>query len=89
MDEQHVLVHPRITQRHPELSPEDVETAFKSQLDSFYRIQENQWVIIGLDANGRLIEIVAVIEGELIKIFHAMTPPSKKTLREIGLGGKR
>ncbi len=47
-------------------------------------------VAVGFDTNGRVLEMVGVAEETgAIRIFHAMTPPSKKTLREAGLvGGK-
>jgi len=43
-------------------------------------------VAVGFDTNGRLIEIVgSVMENGTVRLFHAMTPPSKKTLQEVGI----
>ena len=39
------------------------------------------------DANGRLIEMVgSALDEGTVHVFHAMTPPSRKTLRETGIG---
>ena len=44
------------------------------------------YIAIGADSNGRLIEMVAraTEDGEWV-IFHAFTPPTKKALRELGM----
>ena len=45
------------------------------------------WLAVGLDGKGRLIELVYQYDEEedLFFVFHGMTPPSGKTLRELGL----
>lgn len=83
-----VVVHPRVVARHPELTEADVLNAWFHCIRSAPRVGKkvNQYVAVGIDLKGRLIEIVGVrsIGGSWI-LFHAMRPPSKKTLRELGL----
>lgn len=75
-------------ERHPELTPEDIAHAWGNRLATGYRTSEDvrQTVAVGFDSKGRMIEMVGAhrANGETI-IFHAMTPPSSKTLREAGL----
>jgi hypothetical protein len=83
-----VRVEPRVRARHPELSDEDVLTAWSNCLVSTYRQQSafDDFVAIGTDAKGRLIEMIAVQEaGASWAIYHAMTPPTDKVLHELGL----
>jgi hypothetical protein len=45
-----------------------------------------QWVGVGLDGSGRLLEYVAINVGiDRWLVFHAM-PATTKVLREVGLG---
>lgn len=82
-----VRVHQRVPLRHPEVTENDVQTAFESSLRVRARdTHPVQWVGVGPDSRGRLIEYIAVEEepdGWLV--FHAM-PATKKILREVGLG---
>ena len=87
-----INVHPRINQRHSNLTDSDVTDAWSNIIHSRTRIEEEPFecVAVGVDGNGRLIEMVAVrIENGSTLIFHAMTPPTKKTLRELNLSGAR
>lgn len=86
-----VYVHRRVSQRHPELIDADVHSAWESKISWAVRLtsERNHIVAVGFDSNGRLIEMVAVSNGEDYLIFHAMTPPSKKTLTELGLLGRK
>ncbi len=81
-----VQVHPRVTQRHPEITNEDVVVAFEGTLRSRARdTHPVQWVGVGTDANGRLLEYIAVEdEPDGWLVFHAM-PATTKVLIEIGL----
>jgi len=82
-----VIVHPRVTERHPELSEEDVKKAWRAYIRMMRREGDDDYYIaVGFDEAGRTIEMVTVetIEGDWY-IYHAMTPPSKKTLIELGL----
>jgi hypothetical protein len=87
MDQQ-LSVHPRVTERHPELTVEDVTTAWTLAIAYTLRTSKDftEQVAIGFDGKGRLIEMVAArsFTGGW-KIFHAMTPPSEKTYKELGI----
>jgi len=77
-----IYVLGRIHERHPELTADDVLTAFRS-LEVDARRTNGSWVCIGLDGKGRDIEMAYVMKGEEILIYHAFTPPTKKLVREI------
>jgi len=79
-------VHPRVTDRHPEITPSDVVEAFERTLRSRARdTHPVQWVGVGTDASGRLVEYLAVEdEPEGWLVFHAM-PATKKVMIEVGL----
>jgi hypothetical protein len=81
-----ISVHPRVRQRHPELEDDDVLIAWDNCLLSTVRANQEpvQYVGLGFDAKGRLLEMVAVrAEDGSWLIFHAMTPPSERTYREL------
>lgn len=81
-----VLVHPRVTERHPEITARDVTDAFENTLRSRARdTHPVQWVGVGADANGRLLEYIAVEnEPDGWLVFHAMSATTK-VLIEVGL----
>ena len=82
-----IIVHKRVRERHRELEDRDVQHAWYNCLRSAPRIDSplDTYVAVGQDGKGRLIEIVAVrLAGNTWLIYHAMAPPSKKTLRELG-----
>lgn len=80
-------MHPRVTDRHPEVTASEVTEAFENTLRSRARdTSPVQWAGVGTDVSGRLLEYIAVEEepdGWLI--FHAM-PATRKVLNELGLG---
>lgn len=85
-----IEVDPRIGRRHPELSNDDVSSAWRNALVVVERSTtthpDTMLVAVGFDAKGRLLEMVGIVlENERVHVFHAMTPPSKKTLRETGM----
>ncbi|KAB7789684.1 hypothetical protein [Bifidobacterium leontopitheci] len=83
---ENVIVHPRVHERHPDISDEDVLKAWHNVLLSAPRDNgTGSWVSIGMDDNGRLLEMVSVHNdaGQWL-IYHAMTPPTKKTMKELG-----
>ena len=47
--------------------------------------RENEVVVVGSDQEGGWLQIVAVDRGSFMLVIHAMTPPSKKVLRELGM----
>ena len=79
-------VHPRIARRHPEVTPDDVATAMRWMI-RYKQRSTGEWLAVGLDGHGRLVELVYQYdeEGDFFFVFHGMTPPSGKTLRELGL----
>ena len=81
-----ILVHPRISQRHPEVKPEDVISAMRGMF-AYAQRPTGEWIAVGLDNRSRLIELVYQYdeEDDIFFVFHGMTPPSKKTYRELGL----
>ena len=84
-----IYVLPRVHDRHPELTSEDVLTAFHSVMTDAQR-DNDTWVCIGLDQHGRDVEMVYKQMGDMVLIYHAMTPPTRKTINEINeLNGKR
>lgn len=85
-----VRIAPRIHERHPELEDEYVFSAWKNAFVFIERTNVEMYgsllVAVGFDASNRMIEMVAVVEENgTVFVFHAMTPPSKKTMREAGL----
>ena len=67
----------------------DVLTAFRSVMRDARR-GNGTWVAIGLDGRGRDVEMVYKQLNDSVLIYHVMTPPTKKTLKEINqLEGKR
>ena len=85
------FVHGRVNARHPELSEHDVLVAWKSRIAWAIRLTDarNQVAAVGFDDKGRFIEMIAVCDGDDYLIFHAMTPPSKRTLTELDLLGRK
>ena len=80
-----LTVHPRVYRRHPELTEADVVAAWEGALVSGRRPGTDRWVVVGADRGGRLVEMVAVHDGRgHWLVFHAMTPPSGRTLEELG-----
>lgn len=59
---------------------------------AYVKIERDQWldyVAIGPDQNGRLLELTGRKKPFGIVIYHANTPPSKRALRELRLQKKR
>lgn len=87
-----VWVHPRIAEKHPELSEDEVLHAWNSCLKSVPRIDKNpdEYIAVGVDPLGRMIEMVArrTPSGPFI-IYHAFTPPTRKMLFELKLLNRR
>ena len=87
-----LIVHPRVRQRHPDIDEDDVMAAWESAIVSTPRVGTNsdEYIALGFDGKGRLIEVVAVrLESGDWLIFHATTPPSDKTFAELGIDRRR
>ncbi len=86
-----IIIHPRIHEEHPELEDLDVESAFRNVFAEVRRMvkDEEEFMAIGSDSKGRLVEIVyrIDIDGNAI-VFHGFTPPTNKALAELGLAGR-
>ena len=81
-----IYVHPRIAQKHPQLSEEDIKVAFRNQFMCAQR-PTGEYVGVGMDGRCRLVELVYALERKRANVFHALTPPTNKVLLE--LQGKR
>lgn len=87
-----IVVHPRVCERHPQLSAEDIKYAWKN---SFYEgIRPNspnfpEYLWIGCDAKGRDVEMVGTRTSDGIIIYHANTPLSNRTKREVETSKRR
>ena len=79
-------VHPRISRRHSEIADEDVVAAMRGMI-KYQRRSSGEWVAVGLDGKSRLVELVYRYDEDedFFFVYHGMTPPSGRTLRELGL----
>lgn len=83
-----IVVHPRILKRHPDLTETDVLSAWENTIAYLPRLEPDplRYIAVGFDSRNRLVEMVAQkTPNDIWIIFHAMTPPSKKTLAELKL----
>ena len=87
-----VWVHPRIVEKHPELSEDAVLHAWNSCLKSVPRVDKgpDEYIAVGIDSSGRMVEMIArrTSDGSFI-IYHAFTPPTRKMLFELKLLNRR
>ena len=79
-----IVIHPRVMERHPELSEDDVRDAWQAYI-RMTRRSNGQCIAIGFDGKGRALEMVAKEGGGDILVYHAMTPPTVNALRELGM----
>ena len=79
-----IIVSSRINKRHPNIAEEDVVHAFKSMLRHKQR-GGDEYVTIGADSKGRILEMVYIynFEHDFFLVYHALIPPTKKTLNEL------
>ena len=79
-------IHPRVMQRHPEMSNTDVLTAMRGMI-RYKQRSTGEWLAVGLGGRGRLVELVYQYDAEedFFFVFHGMTPPTGKTLKELGM----
>ena len=78
-----MTVYSRIAQRHGEITPADVITAWENYVTRAVRVPAEREMRIGFDSCGRELEMTGVLlaSGQWL-VYHAMTPPSKKTKRK-------
>lgn len=79
-------VHPRISERHPEVREADVTAAMRSMI-RYRQRTTGEWLAVGTDSRNRLVELVYIYDADddYFFVYHGMTPPSGRTLRELGL----
>ena len=79
-------VHPRISERHPEVADDDVVAAMRSMI-RYKQRESGEWLAVGVDTKSRLVELVYVYDDEedFFFVFHGMTPPSRNSFEELGL----
>lgn len=79
-------IHPRVTKRHPEITENDVVAAMRGMI-RYQQRSTGEWLAVGFDDGGSLVELVYQYDEDedFFLVFHGMTPPSGKTLRELGL----
>ncbi|WP_415997349.1 hypothetical protein [Gordonibacter pamelaeae] len=81
-----ICVHLRVADRNPEVGPDDVAAAMRGMI-GYKQRSSGEWLAVGLDGRGRLLELVYQYdeEDDFFFVLHGMTPPSGRTLRELGL----
>ena len=82
------VVDARVQIRHPGINDDDVLTARRNAFNVVIRdtSEKDFHVAVGADMKGRLLELVAAEDADgTMRIFHANTPPSERTLKELGI----
>lgn len=83
-----VVVHERVTLRHPDVSNEDVVYAWHHKVKSLRRpnTEPTQYAAVGFDPRGRLLEMCAVrdIDNDRMVVYHAMRA-TRNMLSELGI----
>ena len=80
-----VVIHPRVFERHLDLTEDDVLSAWDNTLRWVIRSRSafDETVAVG---SGKTLEMAAVFrEDGIWLVYHAMCPPTNGTLREVGL----
>ncbi|MEY8406034.1 hypothetical protein [Adlercreutzia muris] len=69
------------------LTREEIEFAWRGFICQRHRRtpHSDQVVTVGVTQEGAIVEMVAVERGNELLIYHALTPPTKSVLRELGL----
>ncbi|KAA8818867.1 hypothetical protein [Bifidobacterium vespertilionis] len=81
-----IIVHPRVHERHPDITDEDVYSAWIGCISQRNRAGAQGTIGAGYDLSGRLLEFIARHDPRTDEwlIYHAMKC-TKKTLRELGI----
>ena len=82
-----VRVLEKVVERYPNLTYEEVESSWDARLKTQIRMHDEMPYIvsIGVSSRGQLVEIIAFDDGGDTVIFHAMTPPPRNLLAELGM----
>lgn len=69
------------------LEPEEIEHAWHNFVAKVYRgaPNEGEVIAVGYDGRGRFMEMVGAERSFGTVIFHAMTPPTRIVIRELGM----
>lgn len=84
-----VEIHPRVFKNHPQLSEEDILTAWENAYYEALRPESPnfpEYLWIGQDSKGRDVEMVGTMKVDGWLIYHANTPLSKRVKDEIKKG---
>lgn len=87
-----LIVHPRVTSRHPQLTEADLEEAWRNvYYEALRQDSPNfpEYLWIGRDGKGRDIEMVGTLTEDGWLVYHANTPPSKSVIAEIERSERR
>lgn len=87
-----LIIHPRVTQRHPQLSEADIRHAWHHAYYEALRPNSPnfpEYLWIGLDRRGREVEMVGTMTTQGWLIYHANTPLSKRVKAEIKRNERR
>jgi len=89
-----IEVNERVAQRHAGISPDDIRIAWMNAIKIIERsgggLPDAVLVAVGFDGRGRLLEMIGVVLPEdKIHVFHALTPPTKKVLLEMGIAPRK
>ncbi|WP_339349812.1 hypothetical protein [Bifidobacterium indicum] len=87
------LIHPGIHRTHPDIGQQDILEVWRNAIVSAPVVNNQEtrqvWLTLGFDGQGRLMELASIHDqSRLWLVFHAMTPPSPKTLREFLATGR-
>ncbi|WEV67387.1 hypothetical protein OZX72_09180 [Bifidobacterium sp. ESL0769] len=79
-------IHPRIMQRHPEVTEADVVAAMRGMI-RYQQRPTGEWLAVGVDGRNRLVELVYQYDEDedYFFVYHGMTPPTGRTYKELGL----
>ena len=69
------------------LTEEQIRYAWDNFVKKLFRGKPNEGeiVCVGYDKNGTMMQMVAVEKSFGVLIYHAMTPPTRNALKELGL----
>lgn len=84
-----IAIHPN-SYKHG-LDDNAIEHAWRNAFEWLRRDRDDgktEYVLLGVDRQGRLVELVArPVGNDGYIVFHANTPPSRRVLEELGLMG--
>ena len=82
-----IVVHHRVMERHPEITREDVITAWRNAIVVIIRNYTipDIYAAAGMDSRGRMLEMLGIdLDDGTLMIYHAMKL-TRKMRRELGL----